>query len=136
MTQGTRNRPYLGIGWKFPLQVNARGGIAMVSDEQRVEESVYLILSTGKGERRMLPAFGCGMWDRVFAPNSVATLAQIEADVREALVANEARIDVLNVSTENPPAQPNLVLIRVNYRIRASQVIGNLVYPFFITEGS
>jgi phage baseplate assembly protein W len=133
---GTRNRPYLGLGWKFPLQVNAQGGIAMASDEQRVEESIYMILSTGQGERKMLPSFGCGMWDRVFAPNSAATLAQIESDVRDALVSGEPRIDVLGVSTENAPAQRNLLLIRVDYRIRANQAIGNLVYPFYITEGS
>jgi uncharacterized protein len=133
---GTKNRPYLGVGWKFPFQVNARGGIAMSTDEQRVEESIYIILSTGKGERKMRPDFGCGMWDRVFAPNSASSLGQIQSDVRTALVSGEPRIDVLDITAENSPDQPNLVLIRVGYRIRASQTMGNLVYPFYITEGS
>ena len=59
-------REFLGTGWKFPLQVNAAGGIARARYEQRVEESIYLILSTAKGERVMLRDFGCGIHDRVF----------------------------------------------------------------------
>ena len=133
---GTRNRPYLGVGWKFPLQVNARGGIATAGYEQRVEEAIYLILSTGKGERKMLPDFGCGIWDRVFDPNDAGTLAVIEAEVRESLVAHEPRVDVLDVDVENAVEQPNLLLIRISYRLRASQALSNLVYPFYITEGT
>ena len=61
-------REFLGAGWKFPLQVNPTGGIARARYEQRVEESIYLILSTAKGERVMLRDFGCGIHDLVFAP--------------------------------------------------------------------
>jgi hypothetical protein len=71
----------------------------------------------------------------VFAPNNPATLAVIESGVREALTAGEPRIDVLEVQTEVAPENPNLLLIRISYRIRANNAIGNLVYPFYIGEG-
>ena len=51
----TLRRPFLGIGWKFPLQVTPTGAIATSSEEQRIEESILLILSTAPGERLMLP---------------------------------------------------------------------------------
>ncbi len=133
---GTINRATLGFGWKFPPQVNARGGIARASYEHRVEESIYVILGTSKGERLMLPEFGCGIHDLVFEPNSEPTLAAVESEVRQALVDFEPRIDVLEIELENAVEQPNLLLIRIAYRIRASQATGNLVYPFYIKEGT
>jgi phage baseplate assembly protein W len=54
--------------------------------------------------------------------------------VRRALVMFESRIDVLDVSAESAPAEPNLLLIRVDYRLRENNAIGNLVYPFFLLE--
>ena len=52
------------------------------------------------------------------------------------MAASEPRIDVLDVHAENTADAPNLLLIRINYRVRASNTIGNLVYPFYISEGS
>jgi phage baseplate assembly protein W len=129
-------REFLGIGWKFPLQVTPGGKIAQAKYEQRIEESIYLILSSAKGERVMLPDFGCGIHDLVFAPNNPMTLTVVVQTVRQALVAYEPRIDVLDVSAETAPEEPNLLLIRINYRIRANNAVGNLVYPFYITEGA
>ena len=129
-------RDYLGVGWKFPLQVTPGGTIVQARYEQRIEESIYLILSTAKGERVMLPEFGCGIHDLVFAPNNTTTLTVVVQTVREALVAYERRIDVLDIDAETAPEQPNLLLIRINYRIRANNALGNLVYPFYIGEGA
>jgi phage baseplate assembly protein W len=128
-------REFLGIGWKFPLQVTPDGKIAQAKFEQRIEESIYLILSTSRGERVMLPGFGCGIHDLVFAPDNPGTLAAVQKHVREALVSGEPRIDVLEVAAETAPESPNLLLIRVSYRIRSNNAVGNLVYPFYIGEG-
>ena len=131
----TEPRAFLGIGWKFPLQVTPNGKIAASRYEQRIEESIYLILNTAKGERVMLPEFGCGIHELVFAPNNSTTLSVVTHMVREALVMFEPRIDLMDVRVEVAPEQLNLLLIRVNYRVRATNTMGNLVYPFYITEG-
>jgi phage baseplate assembly protein W len=129
-------RDYLGVGWKFPLQVTPGGKIAQAKFEQRIEESVYLILSTARGERLMLPDFGCGIHELVFAPNNSMTRAIAVQSVREALVKYEPRIDVLDIMVETAPEEPNLLLIRINYQIRANNALGNLVYPFYLGEGT
>ena len=128
-------REFLGVGWKFPLQVNAIGGIAVSRYEQSIEESIYMILGTAKGERVMMPNFGCGMHDIVFAPNNPVVVTMVVDSTRRALVAHEPRIDVLTVNAETTQEQPNLLIIRINYRVRANNTIENLVYPFYITEG-
>src|SRR5262245_26174796 len=135
MPEQTETREHLKIGWKFPLQVTPSSKIAQSQYEQRIEESIYLILSTAKGERVMLPEFGCGIHELVFAPNNSTTLSIVTHMVREALVEFEPRIDLMDVSVETASEQPNLLLIRVHYRIRATNAMGNLVYPFYITEG-
>ena len=132
----TARREFLGVGWKFPLQVTPGGKIAQARYEQRIEESIYLILTTAKGERVMLPNFGCGIHDLVFAPNNTLTRSVVVQNVRQSLVTFEPRIDVLEVSAEEADGEPNLLLIRINYRIRANNALGNLVYPFYIREGA
>lgn len=129
-------REFLGVGWKFPLQVTPGGKIAQARYEQRIEEAIYLILSTAKGERLMLPDFGCGIHDLVFAPNNAGTEAMVVQTVRTALVAYEPRIDVLDINVETPPEQLNLLLIRISYQIRANNALGNLVYPYYISEST
>lgn len=131
----TADRQYLGIGWKFPLQVGPDGKIATSKQETKIEESVFLILSTAKGERPTLPKFGCGIHDLVFAPNNAATIAEVTATVREALVLYEPRIDVLAVDVSSPQGQENVLLIRIDYRVRSNNARANMVYPYYITEG-
>lgn len=136
MTAPRDTREFLGQGWKFPLQVTPAGGIARTRYEQGVEESVYLILNTAKGERVMLPEFGCGIHDLVFQPNTPGTIGLVAQQVRRALVQWEPRIDVLDLVVESPPGEPTLLLIRVGYRIRANNALANIVYPFYLREGA
>jgi uncharacterized protein len=128
-------RAFRGAGLAFPLAVTPQGRIATASDDTKVEQSIWLILSTAKQERLMRPDYGCGIHDLVFSPSSPQSVGQIVDQLRQALVAQEPRIDVLDVTGEIPPGEANLLLLRVDYRIRANNSLANMVYPFFVTEG-
>ena len=66
---------FLGRGWKFPVEVDAATGTIALSDgESDIRESIWIILSTAKGERVMRPDFGCGIHDLVFDSMSAATV--------------------------------------------------------------
>jgi uncharacterized protein len=129
-------RAFRGCGLAFPFAVTPQGKLATAADDTKVEQSVWLILSTAKKERVMRPDYGCGIHDLVFSPSSPQSIGQIVDQLRRALVAQEPRIDVLDVTGEIPPGEANLLLLRVDYRIRANNALANMVYPFFITEGS
>jgi uncharacterized protein len=129
-------RAFRGVGLAFPLAVTPQGALATAADNTKIEQSVWLILSTAKKERVMRPDYGCGIYDLVFSPSSPQSVGQIVDQLRKALVAQEPRIDVLDVTGEIPPGESNLLLLRVDYRIRANNALANVVYPFFITEGS
>jgi uncharacterized protein len=83
----------------------------------------------------MEPTFGCGIHSYVFAPNNANTVATVSQEIRKALLRWEPRIDVLDVAVETHPETPNVLLIQVDYRIRANNAFHNLVYPFYINEG-
>ena len=127
-------RDFLGTGWKFPIRVNARGGLSFASHEQKIDEAIWILLSTAKGERVMEPDYGCGIHDYVFAPNNPGTRGAIAYEVQEALTRYERRIDVTNLQVETFPGQNNQLLIRIDYRVRSTNTKRNLVYPFYLTE--
>ncbi len=126
---------FLGKGWKYPVRVNARGGLDWSEGETSITEAIWIVLSTPKRSRVMEPAFGCGIHDYVFAPNNAATRAVIEAEVRDALVRWEPRIDVLRVTATAHTDAPNTLMVEVDYRTRANNAVNNIVYPFYINEG-
>jgi phage baseplate assembly protein W len=128
-------RPFLGQGLRFPLQIVA-GRLALSRGEQKIEESIRFLLGTARGERLMRPDLGCGIHDLVFAPGSVAIQTRVTQAVRDTLVTYEPRIDVLDIDTQIPPGAQNLLLIRITYRIRENNAETNLVYPFYVTEGT
>ena len=128
------NRDFLGTGWRFPVRLDPKGGIAYSRQERDIEEAVWIILGTAKSERVMLPEFGCGIHDWVFAPVNPATLGQLEHDVSEALKTWEPRIEVLEVKVEEDEDEPHKVLIRVDYKVLSTNSYANLVYPFYLTE--
>jgi phage baseplate assembly protein W len=80
----------------------------------------------------MRPDFGCGIHELVFAPNSAGTAGRLIGEVRRALVLWEPRIDLLDVDAFLDAKQPNLMLIQVQYQVRATNNKFNLVYPFYL----
>ncbi len=124
---------FLGTGWRFPLQTHASGGIAGSRNEQKIKESIILIISTAKGERVMRPTFGCDLQQLVFEPNNSVTANLARHYVEEALTLWEPRIGVDEVAAEidNPNGQ---LLIKVKYFVRATNSPQNLVYPFYFQE--
>ena len=130
------DRSFLGKGFSFPLSPGPQRRLTLLGGEEKIRQSIWLILSTSPGERQMRPQFGCGIQDLVFQPNTAALRHSVEASVRDALVRWEPRIDVLEVRAETDSLQRNCLLIRIDYRIRVNNAFYNLVYPFFINEGT
>jgi phage baseplate assembly protein W len=127
-------KEFLGRGWKFPVQVDNRGRVAMSEFEDDIRESIRIILSTSKGERVMRPDFGCGIHDFVFASINTTTIGLIESSVREALTRWEPRIELLKVLVSTEEANVGKLLVSIDYRVRATNSEFNLVYPFYLTE--
>lgn len=128
------SKEHLGVGTAFPLSFTPEGGLSMSAYEESVRESILIILKTAKGERVMRPDFGCGIYDLVFELNNATTAGKVSQAVQEALILFEPRIDVLDVRVTSG-GEREVLLISLDYRVRATNDIFNLVYPFYL-EGS
>ncbi|MGK7884133.1 MAG: GPW/gp25 family protein [Crocosphaera sp.] len=142
-------KPFLGVGTAFPPSLDENNHFNVAKYEQSIYQSILIILGTAKGERVMRPDFGCGIYDLVFEPNSSATAGKISQVVQEALLFFEPRIDVIdikinsiniNVNQRNEQIaeispNSNTILISIDYQVRATNNVFNLVYPFYL-EGS
>jgi phage baseplate assembly protein W len=129
-------KEFLGVGWKFPVQTTPAGRIALSQYEEDIKEAIPIILSTAKGERVMRPDFGCGIHDLAFAPINTATLTLVENTVREALTIYEPRIELIRVKASAERAEEGKLLVSIDYRVRSTNNRFNLVYPFYLKEGS
>jgi phage baseplate assembly protein W len=126
---------FLGVGWAFPIGFNSWHDVQSAEFEEDVRQAVLIILATNSGERVMRPDFGAGLDDFVFSPITATTTEQIRVRVQEALVDWEPRIDVLDVAV-TIAGERNRLEIDVHFRIRATNTLHNLVYPFYMQEGS
>lgn len=126
---------FIGTGWRFPITVNAKGGLNWSAGPQRVQDAIWIILSTSLGERVMRPTFGAGVEDFVFEPNSAELRARLAETIQAALTQWEPRIELVDVEAIESPQGPNYVLVTIEYRIRSTNELYNMVYPFFLQEG-
>ncbi|RKY58163.1 MAG: baseplate protein [Candidatus Neomarinimicrobiota bacterium] len=125
-------REYLGRGLAFPLRVNARGEIALVSGEEDIEQSIRIILGTRPGERVMRPEFGCRAHDLLFEPRNAATETLMRRYVTDALRRWEPRIEVRWVNVVSGDEPDGALLVEVHYTIKATHDERSIVYPFFL----
>ncbi len=126
-------KAFLGVGVGFPIRPNAEGRLQLAAYEESVRQSIWIILGTAKGERVMRPEFGCGIYDLVFELNDDTTAANITEAVTEALLRFEPRIDVVEVDVHTGDS-PEVLLINIDYQVRATNNVFNLVYPFYLEQ--
>lgn len=142
-------RAFLGRGLAFPLTVGGRD-LVTAEYEEDIRQAVRIILGTNREERAMRPNFGAGLSAFLFEPVSLATAERLRVRILEALVDWEARIIVDTVSVapmtgqspgaEIPPGftpKPGgtALLVDIQYRVRATNAVRNMVFPFYLEEG-
>lgn len=123
---------FVGAGWAFPLAVDATGGVALVSADREIQESLRIILGTAPGERPMRPEFGCRIHEHVFGPANSSTAGQAARDVREAIERWEPRVDLLDVTVDYDETAPGTLHLQISYAIRGDNSPRNLVFPFYV----
>lgn len=129
-------KAFLGRGWAMPVALDPRTGlVASLAYEEDIRQSILIILETAPGERVMRPNFGCGIHELVFDTMDSTTLQRVRSTVEEALRRCEARIDVLGVNFDQTATSEGKLIVEVEYRVRKTNQLGNLVFPFYFREG-
>ncbi len=128
---------FLGRGWSFPpVFSKTERGVQMSSEDQDIEESLYILLSTTPGERIMQPYYGCGLKSQVFEHLDDTVETTIRNLIQDAIFYFESRIEVEDIKLIKEKLSNGLLEIHIEYTIRATNSRRNMVYPFYLNEGS
>lgn len=101
-TKLTREGEILGRGWALSPAIVA-GGLQTSEGMAHLRQSVFVILTTRKGERIMRPWFGSDLWKWLDAPINQRTLAGMRAEIADA-VDQEPRLTLTRIviTSETP----------------------------------
>lgn len=131
------NNAFLGRGWSFPPTfTKEREEVEMSSEEKDIQESIEIILSTRLGERIMNPKFGCNIDDLLFSPIDLSLVTYISSLIETAILLYEPRIDLNQVEIDTDSQNEGIVNIKIDYTTRNTNSRRNLVYPFYLGEGT
>ncbi|MCT4604689.1 MAG: GPW/gp25 family protein [Marinisporobacter sp.] len=130
-------KEFLGRGWKFPIKVDTSTGRIMTSSyEEDIKEAIEIILNTAKGERIMRNDFGSKIIDYIFEATDATTLNLLKREIKDAIFQWEPRVKDIEVNIQKDPTSGSKILIDISYIVRKTNNLFNMVYPFYINEGT
>ena len=130
------SKAFLGRGWAFPPTFSKGGNtVQMLEAEEDIKNSLEVLLATSLGERLMVPEYGCNLDRQVFESLDTTFATYITEQIRTAITYNEPRV-MLDSVDYSDDALNGRVDITVNFTVVATNTRYNIVYPFFLEEGT
>ena len=133
------DKQFLGTGWGFPPVFNKSTNamsVEMVSNEQDINESLRILLGTAPGERLMYPTYGCGIKRMVFEKIDESMITALKDTIARAVLFFEPRITLNSIDVDLSDQFNGCVRFCLNYTVRTTNNRSNIVYPYYINEGS
>jgi phage baseplate assembly protein W len=133
-----QEQSFLGRGWSFPPTFSKSSNeVLMTSDEEDIQRSIEILLSTTIGERFLQPEYGCNLEKYVFEPMNATIQTLIKLTVKNALMIFEPRIKLLSVKMDSTTfINEGRADINIDYEIAGTNSRFNLVYPFYLNEAN
>ena len=128
---------FLGTGWSFPPEFVKQGAagdvgsVVMSADEEDIQASLAILLSTAQGERLFYPKYGLDLRDQIFESLSTTAETYLKDRVRDGILIYEPRIEILALELESDRRYEGIVQLRLEYRVRTTNSRYNLVFPFY-----
>lgn len=133
----TEDTAFLGVGWSFPPTFSrVDNSVMMVFDENDIRQSLLILFETELGSRIMVPAYGCDLWPNVFKNATTTFKSELKDYIHTAIINWETRIDVDDIVIDENSELDGILMITVYYLVRHTNTRGNLVYPFYLNEGT
>ena len=134
---------FLGTGWSFPPEFMLSGAagkeagqVRMTSDEADIRASLAILFGTALGERFLQPAYGLDMHEVLFEAVSTTMKTYLEDRIKTTILIYEPRINLLGLQVDTSRQTEGLLLILVEYAVRATNSRYNLVFPFAMSDGN
>ena len=131
-------KSFLGTGWAFPPEFDKESGtVKLVSNEEDINESLNILLSTSLGERVMQPEYGCNLNDYLFESLSSSMIGFIKDRVEKSILIFEPRIIAEKIEVTDDGSFDLIegkFIISVEYTIPGTNSRFNYVYDYYKNE--
>lgn len=128
---------FLGRGWGFPPTFDkTEGAVLMVQDDEDILQSLHILFSTMTLERVMLPEYGCALQSHVFDSIDTTLFARLKHLLSDAILHYEPRIILDGIEIRRNAEEEGRLDILLDYTIRQTNSRSNMVYPFYLSEGT
>ncbi len=128
---------FLGRGWSFPPAFSrATVGVQMLEDEADIASSLHVLLTTMRGERVLLPSYGCGLEELQFESLDTRMKTLLKDKIEAAVLYHEPRIKVEAVELDVERELEGVIIIDLTYTVKSTNSRFNFVYPFYKDEGT
>lgn len=108
----------------------------MLEDEADIKSSLEILLSTRLGERVMVPNYGCNLDELLFKPLTLTLKTFVVDLIKTAILYHEPRIEINKIEIDPANELEGVLLIILDYTVRATNSRKNMVYPFYKEEGN
>ena len=108
----------------------------MAEKKEDIEQSLRILLTTAIGERVMQPKYGCDMEEYLFESMNLTMKSLVIERIRTAILFFEPRIDVQNINLDDAEQNEGRMLVTVDFVVRATNSRMNMVFPFYVKEGT
>ena len=130
-------KSFLGKGWSFPPTFDRKlGDVQMVTMEEDIKQSLEIYFSTKLGERIMRNDYGCFLHSQVFELANESLIQGLSKELERSINVFEPRILITKIRATKTDSSEGLIEINVAYEIRATNNRSNIVFPFYLNEGT
>ena len=132
-----QEKSFLGVGWAFPPTFNKTiADVEMVTENNDIKESLEIYFATRIGERIMRSNYGCIIHDLAFKSSNTNSLKSVEISLEKTIREFEPRIIVHQVRAERLNVDDGIINFIVDYEIQTTNIRDNIVFPYYINEGT
>ncbi len=130
-------KSFLGRGWSFPPNFNKElGTVELVSELEDIRQSLQIYLSTRRGERLMRLDYGSFIHENIYDPARTTQLNYLAEQLRKDIRRYEPRVIVNQVEVDDSQRNDGVIQFKINYEVQANNVRDNIVFPYYILEGT
>ena len=132
-----QNLLFIGRGWPFPPRFNKESAsVKMLTQEADIASSLEVLLQTARGERVMLPQYGCNLDELIFENLDTRMKTLMTDKIESAILYHEPRIELEKVTLDESRELEGVILIELIYRVKTTNSRFNFVFPFYKLEGT
>jgi phage baseplate assembly protein W len=93
------------------------GYLAKATNERAVEQSMYNIIMTNRGDWPFESSLGSNIRASLFELNDERNRTDLENTIKEAITLHEPRVDLSSVVLNTPDNDPNSIYVSIRYSL-------------------